>query len=109
MRNRYTFSGTPTSVGTFFISFAKHFGGNPDCTVATIARMYECLDGVNEKTEKEKVVSFSRTFGENPKVIIETDSDGTPSQEELSAILNRIGIVPEIGVVPEIVMSAETD
>ena len=96
MRNRYICSGTPSSVCTLFISFAKNFGGNTDCTVAAIARMYECRESVNEKTEREKVVSLSRCFGENSKVVIETVSGYLPSQGAFLAVLKRIGIVPEI-------------
>ena len=62
-----------------FLSFAKSFGGNADSTVAAIARGFECIDAVSDKTENEKIVSLSRYFGENSFVVIETVSEFEPS------------------------------
>ncbi len=95
---RYIFSGKVVPVCSLFLSFAKSFGGNDNSTVAVIARIYDCPEVANDKTENEKIVSLSRYFGENSSVVIETVSEFEPSYDELAAILRRIGFDTEISL-----------
>ena len=93
---RYIFSGTVVPVCSLFLSFTKAFGGNADSTVAAIARGFECIDAVSDKTENEEIVSLSRYFGENSSVVLETVSLSDSSYDEFAAILRRIGLDSEI-------------
>ena len=95
---RYAFSGKVVPVYSLFASFAKAFGGNINSTVAAIARIYDCPEAANDKTENEEIVSLSRYFGENSFVVIETVSEFEPSYDEFTAILRRIGLGTEISL-----------
>ena len=95
---RYVFSGKVVPVCSLFLSFAKAFGGNANSTVAAIARGFECIDAVSNKTENEEIVSLSRYFGKNSFVVIETVSEFEPSYDEFAAILRRIGLDAEISL-----------
>ena len=95
---RYVFSGKVVPVCSLFLSFAKSFGGNANSTVAAIARIYDCPEVANDKTENEEIVSLSRYFGKNSFVVIETVSEFEPSYDEFAAILRRIGLDTEISL-----------